>query len=183
MKKRIKDLTVLALRRSRGIMYRIFHPRMIIGKRFKLDGIIKVHCEGKQSNLKIGKSVQFYSGVSLYLDTQEAKIEIGDYSFINRRTEILSKKSVKIGNDVVISWDVTIADSDYHSINDSEITKPIVIGNHVWIGCKATILKGVTIGDGAVIASGSIVTKDVPEYTLVGGNPARVIKENVIWHR
>ena len=53
---------------------------------------------------------------------------------------------------------------------------PVIIGNNVWIGDKATILPGVTIGDGAVIAANAVVTKDVPAYSVVGGNPARVIK-------
>ena len=53
---------------------------------------------------------------------------------------------------------------------------PVIIGNNVWIGDKATILGGVTIGDGAVIAANSVVTKDVPAYSVVGGNPAKIIK-------
>ena len=57
----------------------------------------------------------------------------------------------------------------------------MVIGSHVWIGCNVLILKGVTVGDGAVIAAGSVVTKDVPAASLVGGNPARILKENVTW--
>ena len=61
------------------------------------------------------------------------------------------------------------------------VSKPIKIGNHVWIGQRATVLKGVTIGDGAVIAAGSIVTRDVPPHSLVGGIPAKVLKENVEW--
>ena len=63
------------------------------------------------------------------------------------------------------------------------ISKPIIIGQHVWIGQGATILKGVTIGDGAIIAAGALVTKDVPAQSIVGGNHAKVIKENVKWHR
>ena len=55
---------------------------------------------------------------------------------------------------------------------------PVVIGNNVWIGDKATILPGVTIGDGAVVAANAVVTKDVPSYSVVGGNPARIIKKN-----
>lgn len=85
---------------------------------------------------------------------------------------------------VVISENVTIRDSDNHILNDNtdKITQPIIIGNHVWIGMNVTILKGVSIGDGAVIAAGSLVAKDVPPNTLVAGVPARIIKNDVQWH-
>lgn len=61
------------------------------------------------------------------------------------------------------------------------MTKPIKIGNHVWIGINATILKGVTIGDGAIIAAGAVVNKDVEENSLVGGVPAKILKKNIFW--
>ena len=61
------------------------------------------------------------------------------------------------------------------------MTQPISIGNHVWIGINVTILKGVKIGDGAIIAAGAVVTRDVPERCLAAGVPARVIKNNVSW--
>lgn len=66
-------------------------------------------------------------------------------------------------------------------IGGKEKTAPIQIGNHVWIGARAIILKGVTIGDGVVVAAGAVVTKDVPPNTLVGGVPAKIIKENISW--
>lgn len=72
-------------------------------------------------------------------------------------------------------------DTDYHSIDGKPYTVPVTIGNHVWIGCKSIILKGVNIGDGAIIAAGSVVTKDVPPFSLVAGSPAKLIKENVKW--
>jgi acetyltransferase-like isoleucine patch superfamily enzyme len=83
----------------------------------------------------------------------------------------------------MIAENVVIRDSDNHQIlgNNCRMTQPIIIGNHVWVGMNATILKGVTIGDGAIIAAGSIVTKDVKANTLVGGVPARILKENVEW--
>lgn len=56
-----------------------------------------------------------------------------------------------------------------------------MIGDHVWIGARAVVLKGVTIGDGAVIAAGAVVTHDVPAHTLVGGVPAKIIKQNIVW--
>ncbi|MNW06569.1 putative acetyltransferase [compost metagenome] len=75
-----------------------------------------------------------------------------------------------------------ISDTDYHQIEGTVSTKPIVIGDEVWIGCKSIILKGVTIGNGAVVAAGSVVTKDVEPYTLVAGIPAKVIKRDVRWN-
>ena len=86
----------------------------------------------------------------------------------------------------MISDDVRIQDSDNHNIVingiEKESTKPIIIGDRVWVGKNVLILKGVTIGDGAIIAAGSVVVKDVPSKTLVAGNPAKVIKENVEWN-
>lgn len=77
---------------------------------------------------------------------------------------------------------MVIRDNDGHEIvNGEEPSKPIVIGNHVWIGERATILKGVTIGDGAIVAANAVVTKDVEPNTLVGGVPARVIRRGVEW--
>ena len=73
-------------------------------------------------------------------------------------------------------------DRDYHStLQESEVLRPITIGNNVWIGCRAIILKGVTIGEGAVVAAGAVVTKDVAPFMLVAGNPARVIREVKGW--
>lgn len=61
------------------------------------------------------------------------------------------------------------------------MTLPISIGDHVWIGARSTILKGVSIGDGAVVAAGSLVTRDVPPGALVGGSPARMVRPKVEW--
>lgn len=83
----------------------------------------------------------------------------------------------------VIAKQVLIRDSDNHDIIYDGYMKsaPIWIGKHCWIGMRACILKGVTIGDGAIVAAGSVVTRDVPARALVGGVPARIIKENVEW--
>jgi acetyltransferase-like isoleucine patch superfamily enzyme len=92
---------------------------------------------------------------------------------------------IAIGDNTVISENVTIRDSDNHYINNSGSpkTKGIEIGNNVWVGINVTILKGVRINDGAVIAAGAVVNKDIPANTLAGGVPAKVIKGSVTWSR
>jgi acetyltransferase-like isoleucine patch superfamily enzyme len=111
-----------------------------------------------------------------------AKLELGS-GYMNHKSTILCFNSIKIGHGVAIADNVVIRDSDNHSIlSHSHLkTKPIVIGDHIWIGTNAIILKGVTIGDGAIIAAGAVVTKDVPAKALVAGVPAKVIRENIHW--
>ena len=131
--------------------------------------------------LKInGNFSMFYGGDIVVM--KNAVLELGS-GFCNSDVKIRSKKSVKIGNGVFISHDVTIIDTDAHplSYEGYEMTRPIVICNNVWIGTKALILKGVTIGEGAVIGAGAVVTKDVPAFCLVAGVPAKIIKENIKW--
>lgn len=141
-------------------------------------GTLYVADNGK---LTVHGSFDIYSGGYITVESN-AELVLGS-GFINNNGKISCFKKIEIGDDVKISEGVTIRDSDNHKIirEGFETTKPIKIGNHVWIGLNAVILKGVTIGDGAVIAAGSIVTKDVPAHTLVGGVPAKVIKENIEW--
>ena len=113
---------------------------------------------------------------------ENAELTIGS-GYMNMNSKIHCFNKINIGENVIISEGVTIRDSDGHDILDGKHiqSKPITIGNNVWIGLNATILKGVSIGEGAIIAAGAVVTKDVPPKTLVGGVPARVLKENVEW--
>ncbi len=124
------------------------------------------------------------------------RMKIGNNCYIGQDVRIWSGDNIEIGNDVLISHQVNIIDSNSHEINHLErsqsyknllinghpkskgsiLTKPIIIGDHVWISCSVNILKGVTIGKGAIIAAGSLVTEDVKEFTMVGGNPAKLIK-------
>ncbi len=124
------------------------------------------------------------------------EIKLGKYCYLGDNSRIWSAKSIEIGERVLISHDVNIFDSLTHPINHKLrhlqfveiLTKgfpkniylneqSIIINNDVWIGAKSIILKGVTVGEGAIVGAGSVVTKDVPPYTIVAGNPAQIIRE------
>ena len=103
--------------------------------------------------------------------------------YINWGCNIVCEGTIEIGEDCAIAPNVLIRDCDSHKIvgQEDKSVKDIKIGKHVWIGQNATILKGVTIGDGAIIGANAVVTKDVPTFSVVAGNPAKVIKENIQW--
>lgn len=123
------------------------------------------------------ENCQFYSGVRFEIGPS-GSIHIGNGTYLNRNTLIISEESVTIGSDCRISWDVIIMDSDLHPLNSATVeNKPVVIKNNAWIGCRCIILKGVTVGEGAVIAAGSVVTKDIPPFTIYGGTPARYLAD------
>lgn len=113
---------------------------------------------------------------------KNSRLILGKGSFINSDCKIRCHKEITIGNDCAISHDFTVMDSDAHEFNGRRNTNPVYIGNHVWIGTRVTILNGVTVGNGAVIAAGSVVVRDVPAGALVGGIPAKVLKDKVEWN-
>lgn len=123
-------------------------------------------------------------------------IKIGEKCYIGENSKIRSADSIAIGNNVLIAHNVNIIDTNAHEIDVVErlesydsflasgvfnkkgpvLTSPIIIENKAWINFNAIILKGVTIGEGAIVAAGAVVTKDVPPYAVVGGNPAKIIR-------
>ena len=100
---------------------------------------------------------------------------------LNEGVEITCRKRITIGRGCLVARNVVIRDCDAHQLQGKESIGDVCIGDNVWIGTRAIILKGVTIGDGAVVAAGAVVTKDVPPGCLVAGVPAKVKRQNVVW--
>lgn len=110
---------------------------------------------------------------------QPWKLEMGCNSTIGDRVDCYTVDNITIGKQVVVSQDVFLCTAS-HDITSKIMeltTAPIAIHDQAWIGARAIVLPGVTIGEGAVVAAGAVVTKDVEPWTVVGGNPARFIKK------
>ena len=118
---------------------------------------------GDFGRLKVGKNT--YIGENNNIRVAATEIKIGDYCMISQMVSLISS------NHKIPTREGTIRDAGLDTTKTG-----ITIGNDVWIGCNVIVLPGVTIGNGAVVAAGSVVTRDVPEYALVAGNPAKVIK-------
>ena len=131
--------------------------------------------------LRVADSVQIFRGVLLLLGLPQATIDLGANVFINYDTKVMAAEHISIGARTSISWNVSIMDSDFHQIDGESGPRPTHIGEHVLIGAHAIVLKGVRIGDGAIVAAGSVVSRDVPPRALVAGSPATVRRENVAW--
>lgn len=124
--------------------------------------------------MKIGINSEINMSVIIW---SPRKLVIGDYTHINRSCFLDARAGLIIGSSVSISHDVKIVTGS-HDVNSKTfegIFKPTIIKDYVWIGIGATVLQGVTVGKGAVIAAGSVVTKDVPPFSIVGGIPAKII--------
>lgn len=141
-------------------------------------------CKGKvifkgTANIGSGTKFSINKGGSLTL---------GDKFCITGRSTIICSKNVTFGNECLLSWDILIMDTDFHNIYTIEdllmnSPKPILIGNHVWIGCRNTILKGVSIADNVIVAAGSLLTKKVLDAKCIVGTQNTIchIKDNITW--
>lgn len=162
---------------TRFIKGKIFLLGINKGKHISVSGWPTVDLKGKSY---IGNNVRIWSHIhkaQLYSE-KNATLTIGNNSRVNGAMISASEK-IEIGDNVRIAPFSIIMDSDYHDLNNhfADVKGlPIIIKNNVWIATRATILKGVTIGEGAVVAAGAVVVKDVDPYTVVAGVPAKIIK-------
>lgn len=168
-----------------------FKNKIRIGKQSTIHGSIDIR--SLDSIIEIGNNCLIEG--NLVTEHDQSQITIGNNVYIGGGTLLDCVLSIIIEDDVLISYDCILADSDNHSIqysqrkqdladwknkkHDWSTTKSasIKIEQGVWIGARSIILKGVTLGEGAIVGAGSVVTKDVPSYTIVAGNPARIIRE------
>lgn len=144
------------------------------------------YLHNERGTFKIGANAEIISGDFAIHYGCHVNVESGakltlQSGYMNSGCWIVCAKSISIGQNVCIANEVIIRDNDAHAINGNQSVAPVAIGDHVWIGTRALILKGVTIGDGAIVAAGSVVTHDVPAHSLVAGVPAKIIKQHVEW--
>jgi acetyltransferase-like isoleucine patch superfamily enzyme len=129
------------------------------------------------SDLEIGDDVKIWSGHRQTLISGWGRIRIGDRVFINCGTVLLSVLEVEIGDDVALANEVYIMDSNSHGVEGRpHVEAPVRIGNGTWVGARAMVLPGVTIGQRVVVGAGAVVTRDVPDDVLIAGNPAQVVR-------
>jgi len=172
-----------------GVLFKHRHGVMVASK-----------CRVAWHKLRLAQGARLTVGhgsiveASIRFDRPGAAVCIGERTFIGAST-LICAEAIDIGDDVLVSWGCTIVDHDSHSLvwqnrrrdvdnwfagsKDwaSVERSEVRIGNKAWIGFNVIVLKGVSIGEGAIVGAGSVVTRDVPPYTVVAGNPARPIRE------
>ena len=173
-------------------------PNVVFGEGFYCESaqVFRFLKSKAAGALVFGDHVSVYGGCSFSLGAN-GKCTVGDFTLLNGAL-VMAEERIEIGSHCLISWNVGIADSDFHPLAPAERlidsralapffkdrpprpkirTAPVIISDNVWIGMNAVILKGVTIGENSVVAAGAVVTKSVPPNVVVAGNPAVVTKQ------
>jgi acetyltransferase-like isoleucine patch superfamily enzyme len=164
------------------------------GARFSASGVVR-NPTGDTGRIRLGRHVLVEGELAVH--EYGGRIEIGEYSYVGVSTRVWSGESVKIGRYVLLAHNVHVTDTNVHQLSALERaehvirtdvhgqpflkgsikTGPIEIGDHAWLNFGVGVLRGVKIGEGAIIGACSLVTRDVPPYTLAVGHPAYVIRE------
>jgi acetyltransferase-like isoleucine patch superfamily enzyme len=175
---KIIDIFAITAGRTRSLWLTLrgadIGPKVTLGARCK---VTKPWC------VKLGTRSFVEADVYLKAVTENALLNIGSFVFIGRGTEFDVMERVSVGDHTQIAPGCFITDHNHGSAADLRIDQqpcvvgPVVIGSDVWLGVNVTILAGVTIGDGAVVAAHAVVTKDVPPMSIVAGVPARLLKD------
>lgn len=153
---------------------------------------VKFYIRGDNNKIKIGRKAMFNTSGSIWIDDDDCEAIIGEKTTFEETHLVVTEPNSKIviGKDCMFSYDIDLRTSDSHSIVDSitneriNYAQNIVIGDHVWVGSHVSILKGAHISDNSVVATRALVTKTFLESNiLIGGMPAKKLKENINWTR
>jgi maltose O-acetyltransferase len=129
------------------------------------------------TDLVIGERFRIWSAHRQTVISGGGRLRIGDRVFVNSGSVIISVKEIVIGDDVAFANEAYVMDSNSHGVEGRpHVEAPVRIGDGTWIGARAIVLPGVTIGKRVLVAAGAVVTRDVPDDVLVAGNPARVVR-------
>lgn len=197
----MREMLNFILNKILGVEYR-YKNNILFGDDTFFLPQFSLQLSNKNQKVIIGD--QCLLGVRIISEGDNAFFRIGDRVYIGK-SNVICRTGIEFGNDIMVAWGVTFYDHDSHSldfnlrkkdlttqIEDYKInkadflknknwnvvkSKPIKVCDNAWIGMNATILKGVTIGEGAVVAACAVVTKDVPPFSVVAGNPAIVVKK------
>jgi len=185
----VKQLFIKIYRAFRRVKYAFFSTNKNIEGKYVAHQPVLCNgngklCFGSNVNFGVLNSPLFYNSYA-YLESRNknAAISFGNNVHINNAFSAISETKISIGNNVLIGYNCQITDSDFHdlNINNRQQTDPspaaVTLGDNVFIGNNVTILKGVAIGENTVVANGSVVTKSFPENVIVGGVPAKILKE------
>lgn len=187
MKKNIKDI-ISCLLQWRYRNQATFGKNVFLGRRFKVQS-------SNKNNVIIGDNTFILGRI---LSENNGKVIIGNNTSIRDNVSIRCSNKITIGDNVIFSFNIVVTDNNNHPINPEDRLKmiqsgwstdpwnlkysessPVKIGNNVWVGQNSFIMKGVNIGDNSIVAAATVVTKNVPENSIVAGNPGKIVKSDI----
>ncbi len=164
--------------------------QIIIGAGSRIHNLT-IHMRGSGHRLEIGRDCWVERGGQFWLEDRDGLLQIGDGTTIVEAHIAVTEPGSKvvIGRDCMFANDIDVRTGDSHAILEAQTgerinpARDVVIGDHVWIGAHAVILKGVELGANSVVATGAVVTKSCPAGVILAGNPANIIKTGITWKR